>query len=325
MPGSGVPDKPLPPSFSIVVETVNLADASLGDLRRSLRSIEGQSPFVERALETVILDCGRADSAALARVCSEFPWARIEVVEPGIAYSDSKLEGAKRVRGEIVIFADADCVYEPGWLGGFLTAFERDREALVVAGETTTAIRGAYEMAMAMTYLFPRPSGDAELGRARHYEFNNVAFRRDFFLQYPPPSDRHVHRGAGFVHALQLRRIGATIWSQPRSRALHPVPQGPWAFLKEFIEMGEDSVTVARAARDLGLAPAAWSVSRVSRVWSKTWAALREDRRRFLLLPAALPIAALSVAIYLFGRFRQSASRSRRIDARQEALSDASG
>ena len=62
--------------------------------------------------------------------------------------------GASCTTGEIAVFCDSDCVYEPNWLRKMLMPFSQRPDIQVVSGETTTHIAGPYGLAMSLTYLF---------------------------------------------------------------------------------------------------------------------------------------------------------------------------
>jgi glycosyltransferase involved in cell wall biosynthesis len=143
---------------------------------------------------------------------------------PDTNYYAAKMVGAARATGEIVVFCDSDCVYTPNWLQDILTAFSQHADIRVVGGETTTPAENAYEIALSMTYIFPRYSPKESLYTDECYVANNVAFRRQFLLDNPIPIEVPTYRGNCRFHSQILRRQGVKIWKHPAARAKHAIP-----------------------------------------------------------------------------------------------------
>lgn len=245
-------DSSASPSFSIVLETENLAQADLAGLFCSLTSLEAQSPSPAQANEVLLVDSGDAPADVLAQLCDRYPWLQIYSVPPGIEYYGAKMSGARACTGEIVVYYDSDCIYQPHWLGSILASFtaspriqsEMDPqiqpEIQVVAGETCTQGVGIYETAMAIAYIFPQYSGQTSLQPSTRYFLNNVAFRRGFLLAHPIPTDLPLYRGNCVIHAQNLVDSGYTIWRQPLAQATHALPNGVRHFFWRFLLIGYD-------------------------------------------------------------------------------------
>ncbi|WNC31854.1 MULTISPECIES: hypothetical protein [unclassified Thermosynechococcus] len=65
---------------------------------------------------------------------------------------------------------------------------------------------------------------------AAGYFLNNVAFRRQFLLDHPIPTELSLYRGNCLIHAHTLLQQGECIWRQPQARASHAPPNGLWHF-----------------------------------------------------------------------------------------------
>lgn len=228
------------PSFSIVLETENLANADLEGLVKSLASLVSQDISPDRANEVILIDSGDTPSELLRQLCDRYPWIKVHSAPPTTGYYKAKMVGAQVATGEIIIYADSDCIYEPQWLRSLLTTFTQDESIQVVAGETTTRGRGPYGTAMALTYIFPQYSGKTQLAPTSQYFLNNVAFRRDFLLQHPIPAELPLYRGNCVVHVQTLKRDGYTIWLNPNARATHAPPDGLSHFFWRFLLIGYD-------------------------------------------------------------------------------------
>lgn len=290
------------PDFSITIETLNLHHEPITRFREMLESLAAQTLSVRAAREVVVLDSGQADPVELRGVCADFEWVTLVEIDHEISYDRAKMLGVETTTAEVIVFADSDCVYEPQWLESLLEPFT-DPAVQVVAGETSTRIHGPYSMAMAMTCCFPRYSGEAQVGTAEYYEFNNVAMRRELLERAPFPEELPAPRGCGFLHCVAIRRAGLTILRHPRARADHPLAGGVSHFTEHFLERGVESACTSERLRD-------WSgksyrtKTRFGRVIFKARQALAEDRRRWRLMPLALPIAAVSIGLYGLGRAR---------------------
>ncbi len=227
------------PSFSIVLETENLASSDLQGLVRSLSCLAIQDLSPTRANEVLLIDSGDTPADLLAQLCEQYAWLKVVEAPAGTEYYPSKMLGAKLATGEIVVYYDSDCVYELDWLRTILLPFTQP-EIQIVAGETATRGVGVYGTAMAMTYIFPQFSGQQELTPTKQYFLNNVAFRRSFLLDHPIPTELPLYRGNCVIHAHQLREQGFTIWKQPRARTLHAPPNGLSHFFWRFLLIGHD-------------------------------------------------------------------------------------
>jgi glycosyltransferase involved in cell wall biosynthesis len=235
------------PSFSLILETENLANADLQGLLASLRSLAAQDPPPQQANEVWLIDSGDTPPELLDQLRAQYDWLQVHYAPPGTSYYTAKMLGAKLATGDIVVYYDSDCIYEPQWLRTLLDSFEGtnqsvgDGEAIqIVAGETCTRGVGPYGTAMALAYIFPPYSGQTQLTPTTQYYLNNVAFRREFLLAHPIPTDLPLYRGNCALHGHVLRQAGHTIWRQPRARATHAPPNGLSHFFWRFLLIGHD-------------------------------------------------------------------------------------
>ncbi len=306
------------PSFSIILETENLANADLEGLSASLKSLIDQDVPPTWANEVILIDSGDAPPELLAQLCQRYPWIKVHPASLTTGYYKAKMLGAQQSTGEITIYCDSDCAYEPHWIRTILTTFASNPDIQIVAGETSTRGKGPYGTAMALTYIFPQHSGETELTPTYQYFLNNVAFRRSFLLQYPIPTDLPLYRGNCVIHAYCLTQQGYTIWRQPQARATHAPPNGLSHFFWRFLLIGHDyywqqqltqpeinlnQSLVSRehlreAARVLTIKGPQVKLrifsSRISRMF-------KNNPQHLLYLPFAMPIALTSVFLIFAG------------------------
>jgi glycosyltransferase involved in cell wall biosynthesis len=229
------------PSFSMVFETENLASVELENIFRSLSSLAAQDISPELANEFWVIDSGNAPPEVIAELCSEYPWISVKEA-PGVGYYEAKMLGASLATGEIVVYCDSDCVYVSNWLKSLLSTFMSNPNINVVAGETSTPIRNAYDMAIAMHYFFPRFSGQENAYASQNYFLNNVAFRRDFLIKNPIPTNLPLYRGNCSTHSYLFCQLnGNKILKDPKAKASHEPPSPAFSFWR-YLLLGHDYI-----------------------------------------------------------------------------------
>ena len=135
------------PTFSVVVETENLAVEGPEALQRCLDSLMQGAVDLTRAREVVVTDSGDLDPDGEERIRSRFPFLRILPLPADTGYYEAKMRGADATSGEVVVFCDSDLTVEPGWVDAMLRPF-RDRPDIgLVAGETSLTVTGPYTLA----------------------------------------------------------------------------------------------------------------------------------------------------------------------------------
>ncbi len=312
------------PSFSIVIETENLSVTEIAGLEESLDSLARQSPSPAEANEVLIIESGDTPAAVLERVCVQYPWVRIVAISADIDYYDAKMEGARRATGEIVIYADSDCVYEPDWIRSLLAPFTAYPDIQMLGGETAIRGTGPYAIANAISFFFDGHSNATDLYGSATYFFNNVAFRRRFLLDNPVDHNLPLYRGHCVLHSHHMRRSGVTIWRQPRARAHHAPPHGLFNFLWRYLLIGRDNAVIRTLLPATAATPAQRGRGgRFDKLARRLRAILAAHPSSALWLPLALPLAAASLLIvrtgdaisrtrpdYLLVTFRRLAARA---------------
>lgn len=325
------------PSFSVVLETENLANVPAEALSACLDRLARQDISPALANEVLLIQSGDVPASLLTRLRSRYPWLSICQSDAETEYYAAKMAGARRATGDVVVFCDADCQYGPEWLRHLLLPFIED-SVQVVAGETSLRVGGPYSLAVLLAWAFPPFSRRRNLYPSPTYQANNVAFRRQLLLRYPIPCGLPMYRGSGHLHAMQLRRLGVVIWKQPKARVTHPVPtHGAAAFFWRWLLYGHDQVVRERLALERSAASrrVRWRpalLALVGIVSSGTWkplhrlpAVLRDDPKRLLVLPVALGIVWSMVTLALAGWVLGLLRPGRIVGRGAESLKDAHG
>jgi len=168
-------------------------------------------------------------------------WAcpiRFISVAPNTHYYEKKNIGARASVNDIIIFIDTDLIPDPDWLRGFLTAFN-DWSLSVLLGATHLDHVSAYEMAVALFWIFPPATHGRGIQPLHRYSSNNLAFRRAVFLKFPFPT-RPTYRGQCGELGQTLLGVGIPILEHTDSRATHPPPAGLSGFVHRSWSAGRD-------------------------------------------------------------------------------------
>ncbi|MGB8275313.1 MAG: glycosyltransferase [Alphaproteobacteria bacterium] len=308
------------PSFSMVLETVNLELADLESVRRSLHSVAAQDLSPATANEVVMVESGELPEGTLSKLAADYPWLCIVKAPPDSGYEEAKIAGVSRTSGDVVVFFDSDCVYEAGWLRGLIEGLGERPDIDVLGGETMIRTDSAWALASAVLFSFEFYSGREAVYDAERFHFNNVAFRRAVLNDAPPPVRLPVFRVPTTFYAALLRQRGFRIGRQPKSRARHQPPNGLAHFFWRFLIFGLDGVNALRlpwpdraagprnrpASRTYLLGRfAAIGAGHTAKVGRRLFWLAREAPGRLLYFPLALPLilggGMLMVAGFLSG------------------------
>ncbi len=294
------------PSFSVVIETANVRP---GDplLDSCVASIAAQGPTIHEAREVVLLVSGSTDLGTVQRLAAVLPSLRSYEARTG-SYGALKASAAAATNGDVVVFADSDCTYDSGWLDALLAPFA-DPAVVGVTGETGIRVRGAYSLAVAVTFNFPGMSRDEDPAPSERYWANNVALRREALTDLARLSQLELKRGACVLHARVLRAQGRALVRQPRARSRHTtIP--PREFPGRYFELGRDHAVLSSLIRSdgdpLGRVPA-FPPDRdgdggATKVVRRLGRLVAERPARAVLVPFALPVIGLAATFHAAGR-----------------------
>ncbi len=227
-------------THSLVLETHNLegGDGDIaGGLTRVLGRLATQSYPLSRLADFVITHRG-VDAAGRAR-CEAIAGVPIRWLElpDDVGYYEAKNRGFDVARGDVVVFADADCWPDPDWLEALLSPFA-DRSVRAVAGRTTYRrdLLGTAASTIDFMY-FPSPHGP---GYTRNFYANNVAFRRDVF-DTRRFGEHEMYRGHCAVLGIDLHNAKIPIVFAPAARTIHRFPDSLRELVKLRLMRGRDT------------------------------------------------------------------------------------
>ncbi len=227
-------------THSLVLETHNLegggGDVGSG-LERVLDRLASQTYGLAKLADFVITHRG-IPATDRAR-CERAARRAIRWLELGdeVGYYEAKNQGFDVARGDVVVFADADCWPDPTWLESLLAPFAAP-EVRVVAGRTTYRrdLLGTAASTIDFMY-FPTPLGP---GYTRNFYANNVAFRREVF-ETRRFGQHEMYRGHCAVLGIDLHGERIPIKFQPAARTIHRFPDSLRELGKLRVMRGRDT------------------------------------------------------------------------------------
>jgi hypothetical protein len=187
---------------------------SLDDYRHSLRALAAQD--FDEPVEYLLSEWEGFRDRVAADLETIVPSVRIVFSEERSAFG-LKNEGVRHARAPLVALLDADCDPAPGWLRASVDALRAHPEVAAVSGRTLSrALDGPARFAS----LADRVVGDeGSAGPTVHVSLNNIAFRRDFYLDHPLSS---AAGSCGFAfHSQALLRQGHRLWFDPGMEVAH--------------------------------------------------------------------------------------------------------
>jgi hypothetical protein len=155
-----------------------------------------------------------------------------------------KTAGARSASGDIIAFLDSDCVPVLTWAETIVTRIRNGADA--VAGKTRYPERSRFALTFDF-FNFGYIQDDGN-GRATGFLPNNVAFRRDVFMQHS--FDARIRRGgAGHFLGNKLKVLGYVLVYESKQRVTHNCYEVSDALLMR-VKSGYDTVNLAALDTD---------------------------------------------------------------------------
>jgi len=280
------------PSFSIIIEWENLRFSELWRTESMFQQVAKQIADISDNLsvppEILILynkDVMQDDEIEqLARQNLEPCISLIDlkfISTPDLRYYEQRNYGAKKCSTEIIIFLDCDTIPDDGWLINMLQPFD-DFNVFVVGGTPYMPQDNVYCKAMSLLWIFP-PKDDPDYRTSELSEFvaDNVAFRREFFIEHPFPKSES-YRGALIDLCNLIIYKGYKIFRQPKAGASHPPPMGLRNIAIRSLCEGHDKYLAWRGSHQRFLNRKPEKHSKISYIKFKL--AIYRERRKYVHL-----------------------------------------
>jgi glycosyltransferase involved in cell wall biosynthesis len=232
-----------PPTFSVIVPAFNAAatlDACLAALSRQTVGAD--------AYEVIVADDGSTDgSAAIAR---RHGVTVLELAHAGAAAARN--EGARRARGQILLFTDADCEPLEDWIERMVAPF---------ANAEVAGVKGAYRTCQrSLVARFAQAEYEEKYHRMARMEqiyfvdTYAAAYRRDLFWALGG-FDPHFLLDEDQEFSFRVASTGARLVFAPDALVCHQHQATVWGYARRKFGIGRWKVEVharypAKALRD---------------------------------------------------------------------------
>jgi glycosyltransferase involved in cell wall biosynthesis len=187
------------PRYSVVVPALD-EQAYLGACLASLAAQDYPAWF-----EIIVVDNDSTDDTAVVAAAA----GATVVFEPERGVCQARQRGTETARGEIIISADADTTFPPGWLSGIDLAFARHPGAVAVAGPCQF-VGGPWWGLLYGKLLFGTVSVvKRATGKVLYVSATNIAFRRSAWTGY----DTRLTQGGDELDLLRrLQAVGEVVF-----------------------------------------------------------------------------------------------------------------
>lgn len=189
------------PLVSIVVSGFAVREASWDRLRSCLQSIARQEAG---PLEAVLVERAGLSGDVSNEMRDILPGIKLVECTNSDAWA-RKTAGARAAEAPLIAFVDGDCLLQPGWVASLLETFHYFPEVAVM--------RGATDGQWWERLLTLRRAGPVRRSAA-----NNVAFRREAYLDCPFPEGSGARAVA--LQSAALRRARYVLWAEPQMRVM---------------------------------------------------------------------------------------------------------
>ncbi|MGD2071486.1 MAG: glycosyltransferase [Gemmatimonadota bacterium] len=218
--------------------------------------------------EVLVVDNGSRDGTAevVSSAAERLPARRVVEAEPGLARARNR--AIAEARGDYLLWTDDDVLPDPGWLRGYLSAFERHPEGAVFGGPVRPRLEAGTPAWLARTiHLVGGAFAARDLGPTERLltpAWPDLPFGANYAVraveQRKHPYDEALGRtpggGLGNEETLVLEAIlsaGAEGWWVPEAGVVHRIPPSrqSTAYLRRYFE-GEGRFDAWRAAAAQG-------------------------------------------------------------------------
>lgn len=208
------------------------------DIRRCLDSVLAQA--VAFTFEVIVVDSSADGTAETLRRA----YPAVHVIElPGRAFpGTARNAGVREARGRVIVFTDADCVVDPGWLAAIRDLHEAQPDVPVIGGGIVNGTPlhpvGTAEFLLEFSEFHSRRPA----GKARLLPTCNLSLKRDVFETHGYLDD--VITGSDTVYTRRLVERGETLRFTPTFRVRHRNRTGLREFLRHQVDQGAGSAQI---------------------------------------------------------------------------------
>lgn len=185
--------------------------------------------YPKKDYEIIIVDDGSTDKTV--EVISKFPVKLVKLKHKGPA--NARNIGAKKSRGGILLFTDADCVPDKNWIKNMVEPFKD--QGIVGASGTYKTLNSEKLMARFVGYEIEQRHQKME--RQRFIDFIgtfSAGYRRDIFLKFKGfDTNFKISSGEDPELSYRISKEGLKMVFQKNAIVKHPHPNTLWSYLKQ--------------------------------------------------------------------------------------------
>jgi glycosyltransferase involved in cell wall biosynthesis len=301
-------------TFSVVIETENLAMGGVADLERCLDSLDKQTLDIRKANEVWIMVGGHLDPADAEHIRKKYPWTTIHQSNSELSYVGAKKLGAEISTGSVVFFADSDLAYDPRWLELIMTERANHSPKDVVCSDSRLKLESSYEFAMQAVWMVSVKRSGGPVKEVDGFHMNNFSIDRQTMIESHYDEGLPLYRGSFGYWRKRMRLHGIKFHRVPKTMGYHLSPQGVREWFYRMLIFGGDYVATAnfRQQSDGNLVQrdnplrrvwfaAKWIAYRWVTALGRTVRMLGEDWKQIRFVPIAIPIALVSLVLITAG------------------------
>jgi cellulose synthase/poly-beta-1,6-N-acetylglucosamine synthase-like glycosyltransferase len=210
--------------ISVVVPAYN-SEKTIADTIRALL----KQNFPKKNYEIIIVDDGSTDGTV--EVASKFPVRVLRLKHKGPA--NARNEGAKKARGEIILFTDADCIPDKNWIREITKPFA-DKNIVGVGGTYKTYNK---DSAIARFAGYEIDERHEKMKKQREIDFLGTfscAYRKNIFSKFGGFDTKFkTASGEDPELSFKISKAGYKMIFQPTAFVYHRHPNTPWKFLRK--------------------------------------------------------------------------------------------
>jgi len=233
-------------TVSVVIPARNAESGIAG----VLRSVFEQQ--LDAELDVVVVDDGSSDDTTA--MANQFPCRVVASPAGNGSPARARNLGARESRGDPIVFLDADCIAQPGWLHAILQAHAAGH---AVVGGAIDLPQGLSFTARA-DYLcgFYLVHGQCPRGPVPHHPPPNLSFRRDAFFASGGFSEAWplYYTNEEREPLARLRAMGESVFFEPDAAVQHYNRPGLVALLRRHYRWGFTSIESKHLTRSARMA-----------------------------------------------------------------------
>ena len=227
-----VPETPGANNRRPLVSVVIAAYHSAAFLPRCLASIEAQT---FRDFETILVNSSPDPDLETAGVAAAFPWVRFVQNPERLFPHAARNVGVSMARGSLLVFTDADCEADRGWLASLVSAHDSGHDIIggCIDSKATRNVSCGIHILKYSPYLRGKPAGPIPIAAT-----GNLLIARRVW-DVAGPFDGSIFCGDA-LFSWKAREAGFIPWYEPKAIVIDQDEQYRTGFFSERFRRGKE-------------------------------------------------------------------------------------